>query len=193
MLKNKKKTPMIHSIKIDEKGNMDVELENITSLTVKYYLIDAEILFSRSPFVKDEAKQFSFVKPFMKVEHSGSKIPMPAELSGKNVVIEVNSDDLQEFRTFYSSSLKLSINEDFGELRVYHNEKALSKVYVKVFCKTHHGQENFYRDGFTDIRGKFEYANASGKSLDNIKKFAILVTDDRYGAIIKEANLPKKK
>jgi hypothetical protein len=106
-------------------------------------------------------------------------------------VIEVNSEDLQEFRTFYSSELKVHINEEFGELRVYNKEKPLSKVYVKVFCKNNSGSENFYRDGFTDIRGKFDYANASGKSLSEIKKFAILVCDDKYGATIKEASIPK--
>jgi hypothetical protein len=36
-------------------------------------------------------------------------------------------------------------------------------------------EENFFRDGFTDIRGKFEYANASGKSLASIDRFAIFV------------------
>jgi hypothetical protein len=71
--------PIIHSIKVDESGNLDIELENISSLTVKYYLIDAEILFSRSPFVKDEAKQFSFVKPFLKLVQSENleKIKFP--------------------------------------------------------------------------------------------------------------------
>ena len=60
-----------------------------------------------------------------------------------------------------------------------------------MFCKNNSGSENFYRDGFTDIRGKFDYANASGKSLNDIEKFAILVCDDKYGATIKEANIPK--
>jgi len=30
---------------------------------VKYYKIDAEILFSRAPFLKDNADEFSYVKP----------------------------------------------------------------------------------------------------------------------------------
>ena len=52
--------------------------------------------------------------------------------------------------------------------------------------------EYFFRDGFTDIRGKFEYANASGKSLDEVEKFSILVADDEHnnGATIKEALPP---
>jgi len=66
---------------------------------VKYYLIDAEILFSRSPFVKDQAEKFSYVKPYHVLEQSSNNqeevlIAMPDNLIGKNVVIEINSDDI---------------------------------------------------------------------------------------------------
>jgi len=71
----------------------------------------------------------------------------------------------------------------FGELKVLHKEtmKPLSKTYVKVFIRNKEGKEIFYRDGFTDIRGKFEYANCSGKSLEDIERFSILVSHDKYG------------
>jgi len=85
----------------------------VKAVKAKYYLIDAEILFSRQPFFKDEAKQFSYVKPFLVVDHevpegaSEIGIAMPAQLKGKNMVIEVMSEDSQVFTTFYSSNLKL--------------------------------------------------------------------------------------
>ena len=108
---------------------------------------------------------------------------MPLDLKGKNVVIEINSDDIQRFKTYYSSELKVRANQSYGEIKVYHRDsmKPLSKVYVKVFCKDTSGKELFYRDGFTDIRGKFEYASASGKALANVEKFSILVSHDQYG------------
>ena len=37
---------------------------NIKTITVKYYIIDAEILFSRAPFLKENTEEFSYVKPF---------------------------------------------------------------------------------------------------------------------------------
>ena len=95
---------------------------------------------------------------------------MSDELKGKNLVIEINSNDIQKFLTFYSSKMLVQCNEEFGELRVCHivTKKPLNKVYVKVFCKNNSDADVFFRDGFTDIRGKFEYANASGKSLDDV-------------------------
>lgn len=38
------------------------------------------------------------------------------------------------------------------------------------------GKESFYRDGYTDIRGKFEFAVSSGNDkLKQVKKFSILI------------------
>jgi len=72
-----------------------------------------------------------------------------------------------------------------------HNNKGIGKIYVKVFSQTTSGKEEFFRDGYTDIRGKFEYAIASGESLSNIKKFAVLVLSEHYGSMIKEVAPPK--
>jgi hypothetical protein len=55
---------------------------------------------------------------------------------------------------------------------------ALPKTYVKVFSQKKQGGEIFYRDGYTDIRGKIEYAQTSGDKLKDVKKFAILVQHD---------------
>jgi hypothetical protein len=74
---------------------------------IKYYTIDAEILFSRAPFLQDNAEEFSYVKPFLThvqtIEGASKEalmqsyvmtsIPMPACLANKNVVIEVNGAD----------------------------------------------------------------------------------------------------
>ena len=48
----------------DETGAITIESSNIERFEINYYLIDAEILFSRSPFVQNEAATFSYVKPF---------------------------------------------------------------------------------------------------------------------------------
>ena len=54
------------------------------------------------------------------------------------------------------------------------------------------GVESFYRDGYTDIRGKFEYLVSSGSTdLKSIKKFAILVQSEHYGSVIREVCPPK--
>jgi hypothetical protein len=54
--KSKKREPNISNIDIDENGNLKIETVNIESLTVKYYIIDAEVMFSRAPFLQNNAE-----------------------------------------------------------------------------------------------------------------------------------------
>jgi len=35
--------------------------------------------------------------------------------------------------------------------------KALAKVYVKSYVRTADGEVKFYKDGYTDLRGRFDY------------------------------------
>lgn len=201
---SKRRAPEIHDIQIDDKGKLSIDTVNIDTLKVKYYLIDSEVLFSRQPFVlkgknDEKTSQFSFVSPYevLTVSAGGkaatTEVPLPERLRGKNLVIEIQSDELQKFKTFFWANLTVQFNEAYGELRVFHKDtqKPLPKTYVKVFISSK-GKESFFRDGFTDIRGKFEYANASGKSIDAIDKFAIFVGHEKFGSLVKEVGKPKK-
>lgn len=51
------------------------------------------------------------------------------------MVIEITSGDLQKFLTFYSNQLKVTVLEQYGELKVTHSVTGLAipKTYVKVF------------------------------------------------------------
>ncbi len=110
------------------------------------------------------------------------------------MVIEITSGDLQKFLTYYSNELKVNVLEQYGELKVTHSVTgvALPRTYVKVFYQKKQGGEAFYRDGYTDIRGKIEYAQTSGDKLKDVKRFAILVQNDKYGSKILECDPPKE-
>jgi len=41
---------------------------NIESVTLKYYIIDAEVMFSRAPFLTNNTEQFSYVTPYFQIE-----------------------------------------------------------------------------------------------------------------------------
>ena len=49
----KKNSPELSQIEVDDQGVLTVDSVNISDLKLKYYLIDAEVLFSRSPFLSD--------------------------------------------------------------------------------------------------------------------------------------------
>mmetsp|Transcript_20692 Transcript_20692/g.19713 ORF Transcript_20692/g.19713 Transcript_20692/m.19713 type:complete len:436 (-) Transcript_20692:159-1466(-) len=197
--KSIKKEPLLQAEVLD--GKLDIELQNIHTIYIKFYLIDVEILFSRAPFLKEKTEEFSFVKPFQVLEEKVPEyqslkhlqIAIPEELKKNNMVIEVNGEGKQLLKSYYSSQLKVVLIESFGELKVCdQNDQPLPKVYVKVFAQNNTTSDPiFFKDGYTDIRGKFEYAQVNGNKVKEVKKFAILVLSDSLGSTIKECDPPK--
>ena len=48
----------------------------------------------------------------------------------------------------------------------------------------------FHKDGYTDLRGRFDYASLTGANLETAERFAILVLSESDGAVIREVAPP---
>lgn len=182
-----------------ESSNINLVYYNCSSVKVKFYLIDIETLFSITPFIKQEGEKFSYVKASHEfnvalnkaMKEQTKEIPIPENLIHNNLFIEVNNDGKRSYDTYFSTSLVVTISELFGELKVCNKElKTLSKVYVKCYAELTDGTTKFYKDGYTDLRGKFNYIAINTDLLKRVKKFSLLIMDDKFGSIIKEANPP---
>ncbi|RLS33347.1 MAG: hypothetical protein DWH79_07505 [Planctomycetota bacterium] len=68
--------------------------------------------------------------------------------------------------------------------------KPVAKAYVKVYTRFEDGSVAFYKDGFSDIRGRFDYASLSTDDALRAKRFSILVTSPEEGAVVREADAP---
>ena len=196
---NKVKEEEVLNIELKDQ-DINIIYKNISEITVKYYLIDIEILFSRSPFVKKTKVDFGYVKPqridIIKVEKDSTEnkhvLGIPDELKNKNFYIEVISGKKREKEIYNSSLLKYSIIESIGEIKVMTPElKPLSQVYIKCFCETNNGSIIFYKDGFTDLRGKFDYISLNNDLVNEVKTFSILMVSKDYGSIITTCSPPK--
>ena len=97
-------------------------------------------------------------------------------------------------QAYYSHSLALQTIENYGQVRVTHGEtgKPIPKTYVKVYAQMQNGSVRFYKDGYTDLRGRFDYTSLNTNELDFVSKFSLLVMNDEYGAVVREANPPKR-
>lgn len=56
----------------------------------------------------------------------------------------------------------MRVIENYGELKVFvPNDKGqdypLPKTYVKVYQRKRGGEVSFFKDGYTDLRGRFDY------------------------------------
>ena len=90
--------------------------------------------------------------------------------------------------------MEVKLTENYGHLQVIdpNTSKPLSKVYVKSYVRLSDGQVKFFKDGYTDHRGRFDYASVSTPERLPVNRFAILVLSEDQGATIREAAPPQQ-
>jgi hypothetical protein len=174
--------------------------KNVESVRVNYYLMDVELLFSRNPFVQQSGGQFSMIRPNDTAEvklpafQNKLAIPMPENLADKNVLVEITANGKTKSVPVLANVMSVTMNENYGQLQVTDaaNGKPLGKVYVKTYVRLADGTVKFHKDGYTDRRGKFDYASVSTPERSGIAKFGILVLSETQGALIREAAPPQQ-
>lgn len=181
-------------------GKIQLHYQNLTDCRINYYIMDIELLFSRNPFVKQVAGQFSYIKPNASVtvalprDKERHVIPLPENCLRRNVMIEIAGSGITKRQAYFANALSIQMSENYGQLKVSHQKtgKALPKVYVKVYARMQNGGVQFYKDGYTDLRGRFDYTSLSTNALDSVDRFALLILSDSAGAVVKEAAPPKR-
>jgi hypothetical protein len=109
-------------------------------------------------------------------------------------VVEAVGAGLRRAKVHHANDLVTTLSHQYGRLRVQRasNRTPLAATYVKVYARRRGGQVAFYKDGYTDLRGWFDYASLSTTELDTVERFAILVCSDHAGAAILEAGPPAR-
>eukprot|EP01083_Nonionella_stella_P073566 199050_1 len=191
-------------------GGVVVTWLNLTNLKVNFYEMDLELLFSSSPFMKDAGSAFSVVSPnhtmsmdlvSSVVPGRGSQVPqqstirIPEPLRTANLYIEVIGvgTGVVKSLTYYANQLRVQVMESYGHLAVFsRSESPIGKAYIKVYSRLKDGSIAFYKDGYTDCRGMFDYASISTDQLTRTQKFAILVITDKLGSVVRESDPPQQ-
>jgi hypothetical protein len=107
--------------------------------------------------------------------------------------VEVAGGGLKRSQAYYPNSLTLELVETYGQVRVMDEAgRPLPKTYVKVYARMKDGSVAFFKDGYTDLRGRFDYASLNTDELDRVERFSMLILSDAKGAVVKEAPPPKR-
>jgi hypothetical protein len=178
---------------------MQLTWQNLTAVRVNYYLMDVEVLFSRNPFVQTFGGQFATIRPNETAEiklpagQNKLAVPLPETLAKRNVLVEVTAGGKTRSMPYYANAMDVRLTENYGQLRATDSDgKPLPKVYVKVYARTADGHVKFHKDGYTDLRGRFDYASVSTPEPQPIGRFAILALSEERGALIREAAPPQQ-
>ncbi|MGE0609645.1 MAG: hypothetical protein AB7O62_21315, partial [Pirellulales bacterium] len=183
-----------------EARQVRLNYQNLKQVRVNYYLMDIELLFSRNPFVQQTAQQFSYIRP-----NSSQVVDLPAgqaeftydlpqEFHRSNVLVEITGAGQTKAQAYYANAMNVQMIESYGQVRVSQGAKnaPLSQVYVKVYARMNDGSVRFYKDGYTDLRGRFDYTSLNTNELEIVNRFSILLLSEEQGAIVREANPPKR-
>jgi hypothetical protein len=190
-----------------EAKKVTINYQNLEKVRVNYYKMDVELLFSRNPFVRGDSGRFAYIRPnatqtiALPKKQSKSTFDLPKQFLNSNVLVEIIADSadgqgsgLVKSQAYYSHVLALQVVENYGQIRVAHQgtNKPISRTYVKVYAQMRNGQIKFYKDGYTDLRGRFDYTSLNTNELDFVSKFSLLVYSDEHGAVVREATPPKR-
>ncbi|MEN9733905.1 MAG: hypothetical protein RLZ45_1900, partial [Verrucomicrobiota bacterium] len=215
-------TESTFDFQVTAKG-VQLSWRNLSEVQVNFYLMDPEFLFSSSPFATQDSSRFGIIRPTesMVVKlargRESMEIPMPSRFSKANVLVEVVGGGRRRAVAHHASSFQLLVSENHGGLDLSEpgSNKGIAKAYVKVFARLPGGVIRFYKDGYTDLRGRFDYSslndNPKGQpdsipastepgtyqaiqpsEIGSVERFAILVLSDSHGASVREVAPPRR-
>ena len=174
-----------------------IQSKNVESVTVNYYKVNLEFMFSTSPFIHSVSRSFSSIMPNYKetiqITEENQMLELPVELEADSLYIDVVHNDLLHANIMYSKTkMAVDVYSASGYITVYNAEthKVLPKVYVKVYATTKNDSVKFFKDGYTDISGSFDYCRTSSTPISEIQKFALFISSSQHGSVIKEVAVP---
>ena len=187
-----------------EDAAIRVTAQHASALKVSFFKVDLEILFTLNPFSLEEYRNFSHVQPFLQErialgpgDNAPLLLPLPAELLGENLFIQLSLSEQGVTQDVFLSHtpfrLQHHLNTDFGILKLVDGDtrKPAPKVYVKCFVRYKSGKTAFYKDGYTDLRGSFDYVSLSKDNLSEIDRFSLMVSGGEFGFKVLQAAVPK--
>lgn len=181
-----------------EARRIRIEYRNLASCEIGFHEMDVEFLFSSSPFVQGNAGGAVHVRPnrsltvALPADRNQIELDLPEDFRNSNLIVELKAGALRRQQTYFANSLTVQMIENFGQLRVTESgsEKALPRVYVKVYAREPGGRVRFHKDGYTDLRGRFDYASLSGPEGNTAEAYAVLILSEDRGAEIREVRAP---
>lgn len=88
----------------------------------------------------------------------------------------------------------MEIMTQCGVLQVLRGGLPVRSCYVKVYAKVSstgsRTKTEFYKDGYTDLLGKFAYVGINGDLITNVQKFSILISHEQFGAAVELVDPP---
>jgi len=178
-----------------------ITTSRVKEITVNFYKIDLELFFSTNPF-SQLANAYNFVTPNESLTKGitdvaselSLDIPFADDENFSSIIEVIGAPDegganLVKALTDYDNDLTVEVADGLGQIRVSNSRsgKPLSKAYIKVYGRDSvTGDAVFFKDGYTDLRGRFCYGDISTDQGQDTDKYAVLVATESAGSTVVE-------
>ncbi|MEO1529326.1 MAG: hypothetical protein AAFX06_28230, partial [Planctomycetota bacterium] len=175
-----------------------IDHRNADQIEINLYGVDLELLFSKAPFARKDLQRIAMVRPTrsdvvsMKAPTGTARIPIPEDLQSQTLLVEASVGASRSTTLYYGGELTTYVSEGFGQLQTTDAEthRPVAGAYVKVYARYGNGNVRFYKDGYTDGRGRFDYSSVSAGDAKGAQRYAILVLSEDRGATLHDVAPP---
>ncbi len=183
-----------------EGDSLRIDHRRTRNATLRFYGVDLELLFSKAPFVREDLQRMAMVRPMRseEIKFDGStgvgRFDLDDNLRRQTLLVEVVSGASRSTTLYYGGDITTYVSESFGQLQTTdaQSHRPISTAYVKVYAKNGDGSVRFHKDGYTDSRGRFDYASVSAADAQGAARYAILVISEEKGATLHDVAAPNR-
>ncbi|WP_161604221.1 hypothetical protein [Roseiconus nitratireducens] len=181
-----------------EDDSIRLDHRNTDRVDINLYGVDLELLFSKAPFARKDLQRIAMVRPTKSdvvdtPSQTGTiRIPIPEDLRAQTLLVEATVGASRGTALYYGGELTTYVSEAFGQLQTTDasTHRPVVKAYVKVYAEYPNGDIRFYKDGYTDGRGRFDYTSISAADAKSASRYSILVLSEDRGATLHEVDAP---
>jgi hypothetical protein len=177
-----------------------IDHRDLERCELSYHELDVEVAFSARPFAAPGGQSDAFVQPLLREQHvlpataARTTLPLPERFRGRNVLVELRGQGLVRSQRHFANALAVRFQPAQGQLdvRITAGSAPIAGAYVKVFARLPDGSVRFHKDGYTDLRGRFDYVALSDDPNRDAQRFAVLVLSAEHGALVREIEPPAR-
>ncbi len=183
-----------------ESGALKVTAMNLPEADMNLYPMDIELLFSRKPFLTADGGGFDIVKPAwseqiaLNDDGESHTLELPEAFRDRNLMVELQGKGKRVGTAWLANRLRIRVIEEYGRIDVFADDEGLPlpRTYIKVYARGVDGTVSFWKDGYTDLRGRFDYVSLNDRNPEEAAEFSILILHPERGAAIREARPPMR-
>jgi hypothetical protein len=176
-------------------GKLMVKHHRIDKTLLQLFSVDLEVLFSKDPFLSGDSASLPGIRANetreVALQGTETAVELPEAFRQGNVLVAANSGGTRVLKVLDSKALEIVRQPAERTLQVFDSATRLPlpRSYVKVYTQGRDGEAVFHKDGYTDLRGKFDYLSHTGSTLGEIRRIAVLISHPEKGARIEVFDL----